>query len=173
MKNVVTATLLGLSLMGTGCTSSNEAPLHTAPAYGSDKIVDMAKPASASVNFKESMILGPKDSWVGRLVYQCSEDPAYMWDFLQAEMPKLGWTQLSGVRSKTSVLVFKRSNRVTTVQIKDRFLYGSQVTCDVAPESNSGSGASDFSGFAPSLPSSSPSPLTHSAPDSMAIQPLD
>ena len=163
------AILCFLTLTLTQCSLSPEDPKVTtaADAYGTAELVqDIAHPRNIKIHYKDSMVLGPKNAWVGRLIYETSEDTHFMWDFLQAEMQKLGWVQLSAIRSKISILVFKRGNRVATVQLRERLIYGSHLTFDVAPGAStgtdaSGGGLNDFTA-APSA-----------TPGQMMIQPLE
>ena len=115
-----------------GCSSTPPG----APLYGTDKTADVAKPKGSNIDYGKSIILGPGNAWVGRLTYTCNQDVPYLWDFLQAEMTRLGWTYLSGTRSGISVMIFKRPGRVATFQLKDRFISGTVVICDMSPESS-------------------------------------
>ena len=128
------------SFLLVGCTSLPPG----GPKYGGDKTSDVAKPKNSTVNYAQSIILGPESAWVGRLVYTCSNDPAYMWDFLQSEMSRLGWIYISGMRSGTSVMIFKKASRVANLQIKERLIYGSTVICDIGPESTEMAPASEL-----------------------------
>ncbi len=153
-----------------GCSSTDDPSTHN--QYGSIQIKDIAMPKDSKIHYKKSIVLGPHESWVGRLKFECNEDVDYMWDFMQSEMAKLGWNQLSGVRSTVSVLVFKRGGRVATAQIQERLIYGSNISVDVAPESNTHTnpmGAhNDYSNFSP-IPSAAPLTM----PPSSGIQSLD
>ena len=140
------ATFLCLgSLLLQGCATTPP----PGPLYGTDKTSDIAKPKGSNIDYGKSLILGPGNAWVGRLTYTCSQDLPYMWDFLQAEMTRLGWTYLSGTRSGVSVMIFKRPGRVATFQLKDRFITGTLVMCDMSPES----AGEAFGGEALTLPS--------------------
>ena len=160
--------LLFLAAALGACASTDDPQPH----YGTINIKDIAMPRDSKIHYKKSIILGPSESWVGRLKFECSEDAGYMWDFMQSEMAKIGWTQLSGVRSTVSVLVFKREGRMATVQIQDRLLFGSHILVDVAPESKLQTGPmggpSDYSNFSP-IPSAAPFP----SPATGGIQSLD
>ena len=165
--------LLSLAIALTACSSSDEIPVRQ--QYGTIKIKDIAMPQDSKIHYKKSMVLGPPDAWVGRLTYECSESTDYLWDFMQAEMARMGWTQLSGIRSTVSVLVFKRGGRVATAQIQERLIYGSNITVDVAPESNSSpslTGSSgDYSSFSPmSPPPTSPLPSAQQSPGIQSLE---
>jgi hypothetical protein len=151
MTPYIATVFLCLSILLQGCAST---PPGT-PLYGTDKTSDIAKPKGSNVDYSKSLILGPGNAWVGRLTYTCNQDIPYMWDFLQAEMTRLGWTYLSGTRSGISVMIFKRPGRVATVQLKDRFISGTIVICDMSPES---SGETFGSGEPLTLPSTDPMP---------------
>ncbi len=168
--------LLGLAITLTACSSTDEPPFQN--EYGANKIKDIAMPKDSKIHYNKSMVLGPPDAWVGRLKFECDESVDYMWDFMQSEMAKIGWTQISGIRSTVSLLVFKRSGRVATAQIQDRLIYGSNVLVDVAPESNSSlssAGAhSDYSSFSPMPSPPSPGPMNGPiSPSSGGIQSLE
>ena len=128
-----------LCLLLVGCTSTPPGP-----TYGGDKTTDVAKPKGSRIDYAKSIILGPGSAWVGRLVYSTGHDSAYMCDFLQSEMTRLGWTYISGIRSKVSVLIFKQAGRVANIQVTDALIYGSIVICDMSPESSGMSLGSDL-----------------------------
>ena len=131
MKLLIVPFVCFLALLQ-GCST----PPPGAPLYGTDKTADVAKPKGSNIDYGKSIILGPGNAWVGRLVYTCNQDIPYLWDFLQAEMTRLGWTYLSGTRSGISVMIFKRPGRVANFQLKDRFISGTVVICDMSPEAS-------------------------------------
>lgn len=172
-------TWVALALFYTGCSSSPDQQTYGQAQYGADKVSDVAKPKEALIHYGKSMILGSPNAWVGRLVYECSEDVPYMWDFMQAEMKKLGWTQLSGVRSSINTLIFKRGARVASVQIQSRFFPGSIITVEIAPEASSEAGnpqpndhaSGDYQQFAP-LPQTSFPPTSSVQDETAYAQPI-
>ena len=139
---VFKALVVGSLLTGlTGCLSTTDAP--SPGASHPRHVSDIAMTPSSVIKLKQTLIFGQGDSWVGRVVYEASEDPQYVWQFLQREMPKFGWTQISAMQSKVSTLVFRRGGRVVTVLLTPQLFAGTIVQFDVSPENV---GGSDFSG---------------------------
>ena len=105
---------------------------------------DLPIPASARMDVDRSLILGPKDNWLGRLVFHSSSSAAETFDFYVNGMQRFGWQPVAVVRGGTSALTYTRSDRVASIQIVGTTFGGSDVTVTVSP-AGGGSGGS-FSG---------------------------
>ena len=71
----------------------------------------------------------------------CSSDlTTEMFDFYKKNASGFGWEEITSVRSKVSVLTYTRGERVMTVQIADRWLWGSEVELTVSPRGAQGGG---------------------------------
>ena len=97
---------------------------------------DMPLPQGAKISNGESLIIGRGDSWVGRVVLNGLQTPTDIYAFFQSEYPKSGWTTISAVKAKTSILVFSKADRTATVEINDGTLGGpkSLITVTVSPK---------------------------------------
>jgi hypothetical protein len=113
---------------------------------------DVPIPASARMDVDRSLILGPKDNWLGRLVFRSSNSAAEAFDFYANGMPRFGWQPVAVVRGATSAMTYTRQNRVASVQISGTTLGGSEIQITVAPAANGnnslGGGSGSF-GTAP------------------------
>ena len=97
---------------------------------------DMPLPQGAKISNSESIIIGRGDSWVGRVVLNGLQTPTDIYAFFQSEYPKTGWTTISAVKAKTSILVFSKADRTATVEINDGSIGGpkSLITITTSPK---------------------------------------
>jgi hypothetical protein len=47
------------------------------------------------------------------------QTPTDIYAFFQSEYPRAGWTTVSAVKSKTSILVFTKGDRTATVELSE------------------------------------------------------
>ena len=108
-----------------------------APAPSSyAQFTDVPVPAGAAMDLERTIVLGNKESWIGRVVYSTELDPSRAYDFVFTEMPRFGWSVISTVRAATSVLTYTRTGRAATIQIVSRALGGASVSMTVSPQGN-------------------------------------
>jgi hypothetical protein len=102
-----------------------------------------------------TLILGPRETWIGRLVFTSAAAPNDLFEFYNRELPRFGWSGITAVRAATSVLSFSRNERIATVQISRTTLGGSEVLVTISPR-----GAMDNStgGYTPPVTRSQPQP---------------
>lgn len=112
------------------------------------QFTDIPIPAGARMDLDRTLILGPRDSWIGRLVYTSGAAPNDLFEFYNRELPRFGWSGITAVRAGTSVLSFQRGERVATVQITRTTLGGSEVLVTISPRGSMDGGG----GYAPSSP---------------------
>ena len=86
-----------------------------------------------------SLILGPTDTWVGRLVFSISGEAQSIFQFYAQEMPRFDWQEIARFRAAVSVLTYTRGNRTATVQVSSSTLGGSKVSITMAPSTRRGS----------------------------------
>lgn len=115
----------------------------------STQFKDIPIPASTSLNKDRSLITGAQESWIGRLVFTSFDSTTEMFDFYKNNAPGFGWEEITSVRSKVSVLTYSRGERVMTIQIADRWLWGSEVELTVSPRGTSSSGLGGGGGSLP------------------------
>jgi hypothetical protein len=115
-----------LLLLG-GCASSGDSPTGTPDEVNqiqAQLLGDMPLPAGARIMGTDSLIIGRGDNWVGRVVLNGLQNSTDIYAFFQAEYPKAGWTTVTAVKSKTSILVFTKGERTSTVEINEGSLTG-------------------------------------------------
>jgi hypothetical protein len=142
-KSVRLAIFSGLVLCLAGCGGGNMAPSANPNAAalpadaGFGRFSDIPVPRGADMDAEESLVLGAREAWVGRLVMRSSDRASTMYDFFARQMPGFGWKPLTYVRADTSVLTFSRGDRVATLQIKPRsMMWGSEIRITMSPQHN-------------------------------------
>lgn len=116
------------------------------------QFTDIPIPAGARMDLDRTLILGPRETWIGRLVFTSGAAPNDLFEFYNRELPRFGWVGITAVRAGTSVLSFSRAERVATVQISRTTLGGSEVLVTISPRGGMDGGG----GFAPSAAPSTP-----------------
>jgi hypothetical protein len=110
-----------------GCASSGDSSTGTPDEVNeiqAQLLGDMPLPSGARIIGSDSLIIGRGDNWVGRVVLNGLQSSTDIYAFFQAEYPKAGWTTVTAVKSKTSILVFTKGDRTSTVEINDSPLTG-------------------------------------------------
>ena len=88
--------------------------------------------------FGDSLILGSGDNWVGRVVLDVGKDGKTAYSFFLEQYPQQGWTLLTAIRGKTSLLVFTKQDRSATVEMNEGSLISSTLlTLTVTPKNAS------------------------------------
>ena len=121
-------------------------------ASGVGNFPDIALPAGTSIDLDRSLVLGAGREWTGRLAFTARGSVAATYDFFRAEMPKLGWTEVTSLRAATSILVFNQGPRIASIQIVGRTFGGVGVELVMAPRGSGGgvsSGGGSGTGFGP------------------------
>jgi hypothetical protein len=126
-SNAALAIAASLFLLLGGCATSGDSPTGTPDEVNqiqAQLLGDMPLPAGARIMGTDSLIIGRGDNWVGRVVLNGLQSPTDIYAFFQAEYPKAGWTTVTAVKSKTSILVFTKGERTSTVEINEGSLTG-------------------------------------------------
>lgn len=134
----LTAVLALLALTACGFTtpitaSSRADPLGGAGEPSFAQFTDIPVPAGATMDLERSLVLGDRESWIGRIVLSVSDNAGRVYDFYFDEMPKFEWSPVTMVRAGTSVLTYTRGERVATIQIAPRTIGGATVSVTVSP----------------------------------------
>jgi len=119
-KTLISA--LALSVFLVACASSGDSPTGTpgeVQEIQSQLLGDMPLPAASKMIGSDSLIIGRGDNWVGRVVLSGVQTPTDIYAFFQSEYPKTGWTTVSAVKSKTSILVFTKGDRTSTIELNE------------------------------------------------------
>ncbi len=139
------AVLLGFTgVILTACEdTSGLRASRTAPQGGAEqprltRFTDIPIPKDAKMDMSASLILGPTDTWVGRLVFGISGGAQSIFQFYAREMPRFDWREIARVRTEVSYLTYTRGNRTATVQISSNTLGGSEVSITMAPSTQRG-----------------------------------
>jgi hypothetical protein len=130
---------LALSALLAACVSSGDSPTGTpseVQEIQSQLLGDMPLPAASKIIGSDSLIIGRGDNWVGRVVLSGVQTPTDIYAFFQAEYPKAGWTTVSAVKSKTSILVFTKGDRTSTIELNEGSFGGPKtiITITASPK---------------------------------------
>ena len=104
------------------CASSGDSPTGTPSEIQETQtqlLGDMPLPAASKIVGSDSLIIGRGDNWVGRVTLSGVQTPTDIYAFFQSEYPKAGWTTVSAVKTKTSILVFTKGDRTATVELNE------------------------------------------------------
>ena len=101
---------------------------------------DVPIPIGAEMDLDRTVILGARESWIGRLTLETSHNSVKLFNFFKKSTPEFGWQEITSIRSATSVLTYSQTTRVLTIQIIAKTLHGSEVVMTVSPrDQNTGS----------------------------------
>ena len=101
---------------------------------------DIPIPIGAEMDLDRTVILGARESWIGRLTLETSHNSVKLFNFFKKSTPEFGWQEITSIRSATSVLTYSQTTRVLTIQIIAKTLQGSEVVMTVSPrDQNTGS----------------------------------
>ena len=123
----VSAIALFLSALLGACASSGDSPSGTpqeVQEVQSQLLGDMLLPQGARLNGADSLIIGRGNEWVGRAVVNALQGSTDVYAFFQSEYPKNGWTIVTAIKSKTSILVLTKGDRTATIEVVDGSLGG-------------------------------------------------
>ena len=118
---------LFLSALLGACASSGDSPSGSPQEIQevqSQLLGDMLLPQGARLNGTDSIIIGRGNEWVGRAVVNALQGSTDVYAFFQSEYPKNGWTTVTAVKAKTSILVFTKGDRTATVEIVEGSIGG-------------------------------------------------
>ena len=123
----LSALAIFLSALLGACASSADSPSGTpeeVQELQSQLLGDMLLPQGARLNGTDSIIIGRGNEWVGRAVVNAVQGATDVYAFFQSEYPKNGWTTVTAVKAKTSILVFTKADRTATIEVMDGSLGG-------------------------------------------------
>lgn len=113
-------------------TDEKGLPQSVEPAFAQFK--DIPIPSGVKMNMDRTLILGEKESWIGRLVIDSQSPQATLFDFFKYRTGQFGWQEITTVRSATSVLSYSKGNRILTIQIQSQPIIGTQVNITMSPK---------------------------------------
>ncbi len=106
----------------TACTSKPVASVSVsdaAVAAPSQVLGQNALPSGAVLKAEQSLIMGAGEQWVGRVVADVGRDTDAAYRFFIETYPAQGWTLISSVRGKTSLIVLTKQDRAATVELSE------------------------------------------------------
>lgn len=130
--------LLSTFILLAGCATTSGTDTGNGSGNGTmnDLIVNTQLPAGAKINHGQSLIMGSGENWIGRVVMELSQNPNAAYSFFLEQYPQQGWTLVSAVRGKSSLLVFTKADRSATVELTEAgVMGGSLATLTVSPKS--------------------------------------
>jgi hypothetical protein len=86
---------------------------------GADLLGQTQLPPGARILHEQSLVIGAGENWVGRVVMDSARDTTSAYSYFLENYPSQGWTLLSAVRAKSSVLVFNKGERNATIEIQE------------------------------------------------------
>ncbi len=78
-----------------------------------------ALPPGSSIKPELSLIMGAGEQWVGRVVADVGRDGDAAYRFFLESYPAQGWTLISAVRGKTSLIVLTKQDRSATIELTE------------------------------------------------------
>lgn len=123
---------ISLSLALAACSTTTQ---DSGSGGGTEALAGSYLPQGSKIVNAQSLIMGAGDNWMGRMVLEVKQDSAGVYNFFLDNYPSQGWTLVSAVRGKTSLLVFTKPDRSATVEISDATLTGSSAVLTVSPKS--------------------------------------
>jgi hypothetical protein len=166
LRSAALASLVFLSACGTPSSGGNP-PGSAASALpgqagspGFSNFPDMPMPSPFDLDVGKTMVVGGAESWFGQMTLTTRFSANDIFDFYKREMTRYGWEELTSIRAPVSVLTYSRQDRVATIQVASRMIYGSEIRVTVSPRGAPGGGSGSLM---PPI-SSSPSPAIQVQP---------
>lgn len=124
-KIVTTGLVLGLMLAGGSLTAAaapaaqpKAAAAQPVDLTNGETIGDVAMPAGAVVDVKNSMILGNGSNAYGKIYAKVKADQLKVAEFFKNNMPNEGWGLISEAQDDDIMLTFQKPTRVATIRIE-------------------------------------------------------
>jgi hypothetical protein len=130
--------LLALFVSGlAGCASGGFGSTENLDSTQQQLLGDMPLPQGARIDNDQSLILGGGPQWTGRIIIMMPQRSTETFTFFRDQFPGAGWTCVSSIKAKTSILVFVKGDRTATVEINEGGPFsgsGSIVSLTAAPK---------------------------------------
>ncbi len=122
------------SLLLAACASAPSATTADGKPATSEALSGVLLPAGAVFKPEQSLVIGTGEQWVGRVVADVGRDVDGAFRYFQETWTGQGWTLVSAVRSKNSLLVFTKQDRTATVELAEGGMVGGgQLVLTVSP----------------------------------------
>ena len=119
---------------GAGAAAGANAPQTAAP---SQWLGGLPLPPGSAIRADQSLIIGAGDNWVGRAVLDVGRDADAAYRFLLDNLVAQGWTLVTAVRGRQSLLVMTRQERTLTIEMTEPVLGSPTVYMTMAPRNAS------------------------------------
>lgn len=135
-KASITAVALAMILCACASSGDSSGVSSESQEVQAQLLGDMPLPTGAKIISADSLIIGRGDNWVGRAVLSGVQNSTDIYGFFQSEYPKAGWTTISAIKAKTSILVFTKGDRTCTVELNDGSFGGPKtlITITASPK---------------------------------------
>jgi len=120
--------IFGFVIVLSGCTSQIVGNLGTSVSNpvnieidvdARKSFADIPVSRSDSIDISRSLLFNSGESWLGQAVIKSSQSAEVAFDYYVNEMPSYGWTLVTSVQSKVSVLNYEKGTRFASVQIDE------------------------------------------------------
>ena len=124
-------------LFTAGCGSMGSSNLESLDNFQQQLLGDMKLPDGVKIDNSQSLVLGGGTTWTGRIVISIPQGATDAFTFFRDQFSASGWTGISSIKAKTSILVFTKQDRTVTVEISESgaMSKGTLVTVTAAPKS--------------------------------------
>lgn len=126
-------------LFSSGCSSMNSGSLESLEGTQLQLLGDIPIQPGSKIDNTHSLILGGGPNWTGRAMLVTPQGPTETFTFFREQFSSAGWTGVSSIKAKTSVLVFIKQERTITVEITESggLSNGSVVLLTASPKAGS------------------------------------
>ena len=131
--------LLSLFFLISSCGVMNDSNLWTDRGQVDTKLIvayllsDIPLPESSEILEEKTVIQGSGLGWSGKITIKTPLSPAETLIFFSEEVAPNGWQMISSTVSEQIVLVYKRANRIATVEIMRDFpMFGRETTAIIS-----------------------------------------
>ncbi|MEI7430184.1 MAG: hypothetical protein WCL27_06980 [Betaproteobacteria bacterium] len=111
--------LVTSSVFVAGCSSIAPSSMENLDSVQQQLLGDMPLPKGSKIDNNHSLILGSGSNWAGRIVLVAPQGPTNTFSFFRDQFPAAGWTGVSSIKAKTSILVFTKQDRTVTIELTD------------------------------------------------------
>jgi hypothetical protein len=137
MKRLLIVVLVALLSACAGTSSNRDSTADGQPHMSVDQLGNTPVPSGTKIKTSDSVIFGVGDNWTGRAVLVLPDDASSNFSFFSDQFPRRGWTLVTAMRGKRSLLVFTRSDRTVTLEIDEGSMLGSvTATMTMSPTNN-------------------------------------
>ena len=168
---IAVAVLGALALAGCSGVAATSQPSNAPTAAqetgsnaGFARFTDIPMPGKNSIDLDKTLVFGTERDWIGRVSLSSSMGVGEIYDFYKREMPRFGWSELTSVRSATSVLSYQMDNRIATITVTGQRFGGATVDFWMNPRAGGGASSVMSSGGFGSSPVAAPRGAVEQSP---------